>query len=116
MMMYRGPFDAEETRIVANSLEEATALAEGWNHSPAKHPPSQYPLNMVEVGRDSWPGLGPRGSDYRKVLLHSSAEEQTFWQVVDPKLWRKDAKFMWGGLWWGSRNSSLSTPPGCTPI
>jgi len=71
MMMYCGPFDAEQTLVVADGSEEAAALAEGWNHNPAKHPPSQYPLNMVEIGRE----LGARVRPSRQRLPESFAAQ-----------------------------------------
>ena len=73
LMMYRGPHDAELTRVVENREEELAAVAEGWSHTPAKGPPSKYPLPMVEID--------PARADYRRVLLHNAAEEATFRQI-----------------------------------
>jgi hypothetical protein len=46
---------------------------------------------MVEIGIGSGPGLGPRGSDYWRVLLHNADEEQRFKQVTESANWVEDA-------------------------
>jgi hypothetical protein len=47
---------------------------------------------MVEIGIGSGPALGPRGSDYRRVLLHNADEERRFQQVTESANWMEDPK------------------------
>ncbi|HEX8799493.1 MAG TPA: hypothetical protein VF772_12820 [Terriglobales bacterium] len=90
LMMYKGPHDAELTRVVENREEELAAVAEGWSRTPAKRPPSKYPLPMVEIDP-------AHGTDYRRVLLHSAAEIATFRRVTNPEDWVTDSVYALSG-------------------
>ena len=90
LMMYRGPHDAELTRVVENREEELAAVAEGWSRTPSKRPPSKYPLPMIEIDP-------AHGTDYRRVLLHSAVEIATFRRVTNPEDWVTDSVYALSG-------------------
>jgi len=84
-MLYRGPWDAEQTLVVNNCQEELDVLDAGWSRTPTPQPPG-YPWNMVEVDP-------LRGSDYRRVLIRNPADEKLFREVVDLRKWTRDDNY-----------------------